>query len=132
MTDPYLVVTNGGVFSAVTYKSFEGCPIGSQHQRHLQGAFHLLADNGTVRATSQFFTSSCAGDPTLAAKGFDGVRAHHVFRNGASLRAPMIMVSGTSALTFDHAFLGGSSLTERTPTQICHDTNELTSRWDFV
>ena len=42
------------------------------------------------------------------------------------------MVGGTSALTFDHAFLGGSSLTERTPTQICHDSNELTSRWDFV
>lgn len=134
VTDPYLVVSNGATLAAGTFRYMRGETVnGHQHQRHLVGGAHVLVDGATVRAAQSYAVSSVGGNPSLAPVGATGLYGDQVFRNGASLEAARVAVSGTGRMSFTDSYLGGYAADgARTPTVIDHEANEVTSRWDFV
>ena len=79
----------------------------------------------------EFQTSSVSGRPDLSCRGATGCYCINEFRNGSALWSSVVYVNGTSAMMFEDSFLGGLR-SQSSPAVINHNSNDVTSRWDFV
>ena len=95
-TDPYLLVTNGASLTIQDFKALEGTTLAGNNEATLKRFGHVLVDNATLTATTEYFANSSDKWNFMV----------HQFRNGAKLLTPYCRFMGSAVSNvFDNATL---------------------------
>lgn len=128
VTDPYVIVTNGGILKATNY-----APLSDTHGAYSRqfGRCRTVLDGGELRVTG-----TLNGSAANTGGGWNGWQiAHSVYeiRNGGAIRAASFSTSNSIGVDADHGTIAGySAAGDLVPVVLAFQSGECTSRWDLV
>ncbi|MBO5751339.1 MAG: hypothetical protein J6R80_02920 [Kiritimatiellae bacterium] len=128
VTHPYLVVTNGAFLKCGMVRLF----FGSESARNLKGSARVLVDRSAISAKYDYYTTNVGGLPPCL--DTDGCPGYHYFVNQSALFTRDIKQNGTCYVRIEDSYIGGldEEVRGRTPLNINHMSNDMTSQWEVV
>ena len=128
VTDPYVIVTNGGILKVTGY-----APLSDTHGAYSRqfGRCRTVLDGGELRVTGTLNGSAANTGGGWA--GWQIAHSMYEIRNGGAIRAANFSTANSIGVDADHGTIAGYSATgDLVPVVLAFQSGECTSRWDLV